>query len=110
MILCDLQICVYFIRAYSLEELTDRKFGGDPRSSVTLVPLKGGRPRDDLYNDASLNRRASREEIDKVGLGDYSTSIAARSLHLVFPAFVRFSRNLSGYNLQPLIFFDLLYL
>lgn len=29
-----------------------------------MLPLKD---RDNLYNDSSLNRRASREEIDKVG-------------------------------------------
>ena len=43
------------------------------------MPLQGQGARDNLYNDTSLNRRASREEIDKVGVSTTS-SIKARFL------------------------------
>ncbi|XP_076815278.1 uncharacterized protein LOC143461289 isoform X2 [Clavelina lepadiformis] len=54
-------------RSYSLEHLVEEKYGGPPdRNSVMLVPLNKPLSRENLYADSSLNRRASREEIDKV--------------------------------------------
>ena len=52
-------------RSYSLENVAEEKYGGSDSPHVTLLPTNR-LSRADVYNDASLNRRASREELDKV--------------------------------------------
>nr|CAB3260446.1 uncharacterized protein LOC100175475 [Phallusia mammillata] len=51
-------------RAYSLEHLVDEKYGNGGRPAVAIVP-SNRLSRGDMYDDTSLNRRASREELDK---------------------------------------------
>uniref|UniRef100_H2ZC45 Uncharacterized protein n=1 Tax=Ciona savignyi TaxID=51511 RepID=H2ZC45_CIOSA len=51
-------------RSYSLEHLVEEKYG-EPRSSVTIVP-NNRMSYGNSYDDRSINRHASREEIDKV--------------------------------------------
>nr|XP_002121697.1 uncharacterized protein LOC100175475 isoform X1 [Ciona intestinalis] len=51
-------------RSYSLEHLVEEKYG-EPRSSVQIVP-NNRMSYGNHYDDTSLNRHASREEIDKV--------------------------------------------